>query len=142
MTLRKYIDDGAAPQRFQLWLLSLLAAVAMLLAAVGIGGLLHRAVTDRAQEIGVRVAMGAGSRDIIALVLANGLRLAGWGLLAGAAGAAVANRLIASLLVGVGPLDPVAFAGAACVLLLVAAGACCAPAVRALRVNPVECLRH
>jgi ABC-type antimicrobial peptide transport system permease subunit len=98
-------------------------------------------VSERRREIGIRMAIGAGRPQVLRLVLVGGLRLAALGLVLGVAGAALATRLMASLLHGVTPFDPAAFAGAAGSLLLVSAAACLLPALRATRVNPVSALR-
>ena len=122
-------------------LLAVFAALALALAAVGIYGVLSYVVSERRREIGIRMAIGAGRPQVLGLVLRGGLKLAAAGLALGVAGALLATRLMASLLHGVTPFDPVAFAGAAGALLLVSAAACLLPALRATRVNPVSALR-
>jgi ABC-type antimicrobial peptide transport system permease subunit len=118
-----------------------LAGLALLLASIGIFGVLHYAVTQRFAEIGVRVALGAGPGDVARMVVGQGLRLAGIGVAIGVVGALAVTRLMSSMLFGVKASDPVAFAGAAAVLLAVAAVASWAPARRASRVDPVVALR-
>ncbi|MBY0503793.1 MAG: ABC transporter permease [Bryobacteraceae bacterium] len=136
------IEEDTASQRFHLWLLTLLAGLALLLAAVGIGGLMHNVVVERLPEIGVRMALGADQRNIIGLILRGGMILAVSGLLLGTASTLAAQRLFARFLFGVTPVDPAALTGAAFVLLLVAALACYWPARRAAGTDPLNVLRR
>jgi ABC-type antimicrobial peptide transport system permease subunit len=122
-------------------MLGLFAGLALLLAAVGIYGVLSYVVSQRRQEIGIRVAIGAGRGHILGLVLRSGLALTGAGIVVGLGMAAFATRLMSSLLHDVKPLDPLTFAAVAIVLTIVSVGACLVPAVRAMRVSPVRALR-
>jgi putative ABC transport system permease protein len=115
--------------------------MALVLAAAGIYGVLSGAVTERSREIGIRAALGATRRDIVGMVVRQGLRLAAAGVALGAAAAFGVTRLIAGLLSGVEPTDPITFASVALLLLGVAAAACWAPAWRAARLDPVTALR-
>ena len=139
--MTEIVAESTAPPRFRAMLLSLFGAAALLLAVVGIYGVLSYSVGRRTRELGIRVALGAESRDVLRLVIGEGLALTGAGLAAGAAGAAILTRFLATLLFGVGRFDPVTYAGVA--LALVAAGllACWVPARRATRVDPVTALR-
>ena len=127
--------------RFQAVLLAGFAGIALLLATIGIYGVTAHAVSQRTQEVGIRMAMGAGRRDVLVLLIAQHLRPALIGLAIGLAGALVLSRSLQSLLFGVGATDPATFSLVAAALLLVAAGACWIPARRATRVDPLTALR-
>ena len=127
--------------RFQAVLLAGFAAIALLLATIGIYGVTAHAVSQRTQEVGIRMAMGAARRDVLMLLIAQHLRPALIGLVVGLAGALVLSRSLQSLLFGVGATDPATFTLVAALLLVVAAGACFVPAQRATRVNPLTALR-
>lgn len=131
-----------AQQRFNVLLLGLFAALALVLAAVGIYGLMAHSVIQRTHEIGVRVAVGAQSRDVLGLVVAEGAKLAFYGMVAGVAFALVLTRFMASLLFEVTPTDPATFASVAMLLALVGLLACYIPARRATRVDPMVALHH
>lgn len=131
-----------AQQRFNLLLLGLFAALALVLAAVGIYGLMSYAVIQRTHEIGVRVAVGAQTRDVLGLIVADGAKLAFLGMVAGIVLALVLTRFMASLLFEVTPTDPTTFAGVAMLLALVGLLACYIPARRATRVDPMVALRY
>jgi putative ABC transport system permease protein len=116
--------------------------MAMLLAAIGIYGVVSYSVAQRTQEIGVRVALGAGRGAIFGMVLGQALRLAAAGLIAGVAAAAALARLVASQLFQTSEFDPLTFAAMAAVLVAVAAAASYIPARRATRVDPMVALRY
>ena len=142
MTMSRRIQDSVAPQRLNLVLLASFAFVALLLAAVGIYGVMAQAVTQRTQEIGIRMALGAQMNDVLALILKNGMKLALIGVCIGLAGAFWLTRLMSSLLFGVTATDPWTFVVVALVLLCVALFACFLPARRAAKVDPLAALRH
>jgi ABC-type antimicrobial peptide transport system permease subunit len=121
--------------------LAAFALLALTLAAIGLYGVLSYNVSQRRRELGVRAALGASRRDLVSLVVRQGLSVTGLGLALGIAGAAVLAQLLEKLLFGVSPLDAVAFAAAPAALLAVALVACLVPARRAAAVAPTEALR-
>ena len=141
-TMDQLLVDSLSRSRFTMLLLGIFAAVALLLAAVGIYGLIAYSVTQRTQELGIRIALGAQRRDVLRLVLAQGTRLALLGLALGVLAALALSRLLATLLFGVTATDPLTFAGVAALLAFVALLACFIPARRATRVDPLVALRY
>jgi putative ABC transport system permease protein len=133
--------QGVAEPRFNMLLVSAFAALALLLASIGIYGVIAYSVAQRTHEIGVRMALGAARRDVLRLVLSDGLRISIAGVGLGVAASVALTRVMASLLVGVSPRDPLTFSVGAALLLLVAAVASYVPALRASRVNPGTALR-
>jgi predicted permease len=131
-----------APTLVGALLMSAFGALALLLAAVGLYGVVSYAVSLRTREIGIRMALGAGRGQVIGLMFEQGGRLAAVGIVLGLLAATGAGRLIASLLYGVSGLDPVAYGGAALMLLLVAAAANLVPAIQAARIDPIRALRN
>jgi putative ABC transport system permease protein len=140
-TLAELVSGSLAQRRFQMALLLLFAGLALALALVGIYGVVSYSVEQRTAEIGLRVAVGARRRDILGLVIGQGLLLAGIGLAAGLPGALAATRLLRSLLFRVEPFDPPTFLGLALVALAAALAACWWPARRAARIDPMTALR-
>jgi putative ABC transport system permease protein len=140
-TLEEALSESIAPRRFQLLLLGAFAAAALLLAAIGIHGVMAWAVGQRTHEIGVRMALGARRREIVALIVRQGMRLALSGIGAGLLAAAGLTRLMATLLYDVKPNDAATFAAVACGMAAAALAACCAPALQASRVDPAVALR-
>ncbi len=136
------IAVSLAQQRFNMLLLGLFAALALILAAVGIYGAIAYAVNQRTHEIGIRAALGAQRRDVLRLVMGDGAKIALFGIASGIAGALALTRLMTSLLFEVKPTDPATFAGVAILLALVALAACYIPARRAMRVDPMVALRY
>ena len=140
-TMEEILSGSLAFQRFLAVLLGVFAAVALLLAAVGVYGVMSYFAAQRTHEIGVRVALGALPGDVVRLVLRRGLTLTGLGVTLGLAGAWGLTRVLASQLFGVRPTDPVTFTVVSLGLTLLALGACAMPALRAARLDPVEALR-
>ncbi|HLY15916.1 MAG TPA: ABC transporter permease [Bryobacteraceae bacterium] len=136
------VDDTISQRRFNMLVLAIFAATALALAGVGIYGVLAYAVSRRTREIGIRMALGAQSRDVLRLVGGEGLGLVLTGIVIGLAGALALTRLMASLLFGVSPTDAATFALAPVVLAAVALAACYLPARRASLVEPTVALRH
>jgi len=140
-TLEDEMSGAVAPRHFQAQLLGVLAALAILLAAIGTHGVLSYAVTKRTREIGIRVALGACTGDVVRLILSGAAKLVVCGLVLGVAGSVMIARLISGLLYGVEPTDPWIYATVLCVLIAVAFAAAYLPARRALRIHPVDALR-
>jgi predicted permease len=140
-TIQQIVSRSVADRRFSLLLLSAFAGSALLLAVIGIYGVMSYVVTLRTQEIGVRVALGATPGNIARFVLGQGARLVVTGLVLGLIGAALLTRLLSTMLFGITPTDPVTFAMVAGVLALTAVAACQIPAWRATRVDPLTALR-
>jgi predicted permease len=142
MTLDDLLDQEVAQRRVQAALLGSLAALALILACVGIYGVLSYLVTQRTQEIGIRVALGANATAVFRTVAGQGMALAAIGIGTGTAAALALSRLLASLLFGVEATDPITYAGAVIVFAAVALLACYFPARRAARVDPMVALRY
>jgi putative ABC transport system permease protein len=140
--LRQVVNDSVAQRRFSMLLLGAFALTALFLAAVGIYGVVGYSVSQRTQEIGVRLAIGAERRDVLALVLGGGMKLAIVGVAIGLAGALALSQLIATMLFKVPPFDPASYAVTAGVLLMIAAVACYVPARRAMNVDPLVAIRQ
>ncbi|HKB55836.1 MAG TPA: FtsX-like permease family protein, partial [Ramlibacter sp.] len=140
-TLESIVDQSVAQPRLNGALMGLFAGAALLLAALGLYGVVSYSVAQRRRELGLRVALGAQPAAVLRLVLGEGLALAGVGIAVGAVGAVFAARLIRSWLFGIGPADPASFAGVALALALVALAASYLPARRAARVSPLIAMR-
>jgi predicted permease len=140
-TLDEVVGASAAAQRFNATLLGTFAGAALLLAAVGIGGVLAISVSRRTQEIGIRLALGAHGGDVVRMVVRQGMALVLAGLVLGLPAAFAATRLLRTLLFETAPSDPWSFGAATAILCVVALAACAAPALRASRVNPIAALR-
>jgi putative ABC transport system permease protein len=141
-TMQQALDTDFAQPRFNTILLALFAGIALLLAAVGIYGVIAYSVVRRTHEIGVRMALGAGRSNVLGLMMLQGARLALIGIALGLAGAFILTRLLSTLLFGVGATDPFTFAAVALGLLAVALLATFIPAHRATRISPVTALRY
>ena len=141
-TMEQRISESLARRRFAMVSLGLFAVVAMMLAAVGIYGVMSYSVTQRTREIGIRMALGASVGGVLKLIVREAMALAGIGVAIGLAGAFAATRLLAGLLFGVSSTDPITFGAIAVILTGVALGACFVPARRAAKVDPMVALRY
>jgi putative ABC transport system permease protein len=140
-TMDERIGRSLSSRRFNMVLLALFAGLALTLAAVGIYGIVAYSVTERTHEIGVRVALGAQRRDVMAMVVGQGMTMTIVGTAIGVAASAALARLMSSLLFGVSAVDPATFVGIPLLLIAVALAACYVPARRAMRVDPLQTLR-
>ncbi|MEY2498980.1 MAG: hypothetical protein QOD12_2536 [Verrucomicrobiota bacterium] len=141
MTMEQGLKDSVAQPRFRALLLGLFAALAIMLGAIGLYSVMAYSVSQRTNEIGVRMALGANAGDVMKMILREGSALVALGLIIGLAGAFGLTRLLASLLFGVGAGDPLTYAGVSILLALVAMLACYLPARRATKVDPMVALR-
>ncbi|MGO4884892.1 MAG: ADOP family duplicated permease [Bryobacteraceae bacterium] len=142
LTMDRVVADATAQPRFEVLLLGMFAAIALLLAAVGIYGVMNYAVSGRTREIGIRMSLGASQSTVLRMVLQQAIREAFAGAMAGVAGALLAGRLMAKMLYGVQSTDPVTFGAVACVLGLAALLAASVPARKASRIEPMVALRN
>jgi predicted permease len=140
-TMKRVIENSLANQRLYAWLLGLFAAIGALLAAAGIYGVIAYLVALRTREFGIRMALGADSSGVLALVMRRGAVVVAFGLAFGTAGAAALTRVLRTLLYGVDALDPATYGSTALLLAAVALFACLVPAIRAARVDPAIALR-
>jgi putative ABC transport system permease protein len=140
-TMDEILDASVAQRRLTMLLLAIFAGLALVLAAVGIYGVIGYSVTQRTQEIGIRMALGAPRSAVMRMIVGQAMALAAIGLVAGAIGAWLLTRLMQKLLFGVAPSDPLTFAAVSMILALVAAVAASIPGLRATRVDPVIALR-
>jgi putative ABC transport system permease protein len=141
-TMEEVVQKSTRPQRFNTVLIGSFASMALLLAALGIGGVLATSVSRRTQEIGIRMALGAQPPDVVRMILRQGLTIAAAGLLLGLSASLLVTRVMSSLLFEIGPRDPITFAAVTVLLALVALVACYLPARRATRIEPVVALRY
>ena len=140
--LQQYVRLRNGPMRFYAQTLGLFAVVAIVLAAVGIYGLMSYSVADRLHEIGIRLSVGASPSGVLWLIVAQGLKIAGVGIVIGIAGSLMTTRLLKGFLFGLQPWDPLTFSCVATLVLTVTLIATALPALRATRVDPVLALRH
>jgi ABC-type antimicrobial peptide transport system permease subunit len=142
MTMEQRMGEALSSRRANMMLMSVLAALALALAAIGIFGVIAYVVGRRTREIGIRMALGARQADIVKMVLEKGLALTAIGTVLGLAGAIAATRMLKSLLFSTSPTDPLTFALVTLFFVLVATAACLIPARRAAAVDPSSAIRH
>jgi putative ABC transport system permease protein len=142
MSLERALADSIAPRRLNLVLLSTFAVAALCLAMVGIYGVTAYSVAERAHEIGIRMALGAQQANVVGMVVRQGMRMTLYGSVVGVIAALTLTSLMESLLYEVRPTDPLTFAAVTAALVTTALLACCVPAFRAARIDPVASLRH
>ena len=141
-TMAQVISESSARQNFNTLLLTIFAGLALLLAAIGIYGLMSYTVEQRMQEFGIRLALGAATRDMLAMIVRQGMLLAGIGLVIGLGAAYGLTRLLARMLFGIKANDPVAYTAVALTLISVALLATVIPGLRATKVDPLNALRY
>src|ERR1700674_2001260 len=139
--MREQVDRSTSSQRIAVMLLGVFGGLALLLATIGLYGVMSYAVSQGTRELGLRMALGARPLDLFRLVTLRGLTLTAGGIVLGAAAALGLNRLIGDLLYKVDPRDPLAFGSAFLVMMIVSLAACFLPAWRATRIDPVRALR-
>jgi len=140
-TMDDVVADTVSGSRFRVTLILIFGSVALVLAAVGVAGVVGYSISQRIPEIGIRMALGAQTTSIYRLVMSQGAKLVGLGIVFGVAGSVAITRVISGLLFEVSALDPVAFLGAGTLMAVIALVAVWIPARRAIRVDPVEVLR-
>ncbi|MGE5414218.1 MAG: FtsX-like permease family protein, partial [Syntrophomonadaceae bacterium] len=141
MPMTGYLAESVAARRFTTTLLGLFGLLALVLASVGIYGVVAFGVAERRREIGIRTALGARPRDVLRMIVGGALRLAAAGMALGAIAALALSRLLSTLLFGVGPADPATYAGVVVLIGSVVFAACARPARRAMAVDPATVLR-
>jgi putative ABC transport system permease protein len=142
LTMQDVLDDNLGQRRFDSFLMSIFGGLAVLLACVGIYGVLATTVVQQTREIGVRMALGAHRGDVLKMIMGQGLRWVSIGLLIGLTAGFLLTRMLASLLFGVGPTNLLTYVAVSGVMLAVAAVACYLPAMRAIRIDPMRALRY
>jgi putative ABC transport system permease protein len=141
-TMEQILDEDTSQRRFQSFVMTVFAGLALVLAAIGLFGVLTSLVGQRTQEIGIRMALGAQSKDVLRLVVGEGVRLVLLGVVIGIGAGVALSRYLASLFFGVSPANPATYLEVALLMIAIALIACLLPALRAIRVNPMTALRY
>jgi putative ABC transport system permease protein len=141
-TMEQVLDEDTSQRRFESFVMSVFAGLALLLASIGLFGVLASLVSQRTQEIGIRMALGAQTKDVLTMVLSEGFRMVVLGVFIGVAGGVALSRYLSSLFFGVSPASPVTYVEVALLMIGIALVACLLPAWRAIRVNPMVALRY
>jgi predicted permease len=141
-TMEQVLDEDASQRRFESFVMSIFAGLALVLASIGLFGVLSSLVNQRTQEIGIRMALGAQTKDVLRMVLGEGLRMVVFGVIIGVAGGVALSRYLSSLFFGVSPESPATYFEVALLMTGIALIACLLPAWRAIRVNPMVALRY
>jgi len=142
MTISQFKEQSVSPRRLNAVLISSFGVLAVIIAMVGVAGVLAFAVSSRTNEIGIRMSLGADSARVQRMILGEGGTLLGYGLFLGVAGALIGTRLIRGLLFGVAPNDPATLVGVAVLMVAVGIAACWLPALRAARIDPAVAIRR
>lgn len=141
-TMEQVLDGDTSQRRFESFVMSIFASLALVLASIGLFGVLSSLVSQRTQEIGIRMALGAQTRDVLGIVLGEGFRMVVLGVIIGVAGGIALSRYLSSLFFGVSPANPATYVEVALLMIGIALMACFLPAWRAIRVNPMVALRY
>jgi putative ABC transport system permease protein len=141
-TMEQVLDEDTSQRRFESFVMSIFAGLALLLASIGLFGVLTSLVSQRTQEIGIRMALGAQSKDVLRMVLGEGFQMVVLGVIIGVAGGLALSRYLSSLFFGVSPASPGTYVEVALLMIGIALVACLLPAWRAIRVNPMVALRY
>lgn len=141
-TMEQILDEDTSQRKFQSFVMTVFAGLALVLASIGLFGVLSSLVSQRTQEIGIRMALGAQKRDVLGLVLSEGLRLAALGVIIGVAAGIALSRYLASLFFGVSPAHPATYVQVALLMIAIALVASLLPAWRAVLVTPMVALRY
>jgi putative ABC transport system permease protein len=141
-TMEQVLDEDTSQRRFESFVMSIFASLALVLASIGLFGVLSSLVNQRTQEIGIRMALGAQAKDVLGMVLGEGFRMVVLGVIIGVAGGIALSRYLSSLFFGVSPANPTTYVEVALLMIGIALVACFLPAWRAIRVNPMVALRY
>lgn len=141
-TMEQVLEEDTSQRRFESFVMSIFASLALVLASIGLFGVLSSLVSQRTQEIGIRMALGAQTKDVLGMVLGEGFRMVVLGVIIGVAGGIALSRYLSSLFFGVSPANPVTYVEVALLMIGIALVACLLPAWRAIRVNPMVALRY
>jgi putative ABC transport system permease protein len=141
-TMEQIVDEDTSQRRFQSFVMTIFAGLALVLASIGLFGVLASLVSQRTQEIGIRMALGAQSKDVVCMVVAEGVRLVLLGVAIGIGAGIALSKYLASLFFGVSPANPATYVEVALLMIVIALVACLLPALRAIRLKPMVALRY